>query len=579
MDVPISTYVPASCGDAGGAQVVFTGLGDFQPTSAPSETIALGSNGFSLAALPPQTREVVLGPVGDGGWAGTAFVPEAGSGLELLALPLNRACALSATVSLAGAGGTTLGMVDGTHALVVSGPLPPYLVDLGTGSVTLLQNLTLLQNGPQRPPQRAYASVTPFGGGALVAGGEAGTNIETQSTAVVYTPGPSGTSGTFGEPFTLPAGQRKKHGAVVLSNGSTLLVGGITDPLVTGRPGTLVPQIEEVTPPGNVTIVGSLKVPRTQPTVLALPTGDVFVGGGFDAAGTPVTTTEWFSGTDLSSPRATVDLCGAGTEQVFAATEEGAVLAVMGPRPATHGCSNVHLLTAAGDQQASPLSPPPAGLRIFQGPQASPAILTDTGAFRWNPWQAELVSMGAGAAGTAHATMAFVSASPGLALWLGDDNQLWTLRFDTRGPYATDFYHQQYLDTDSLDTAPDRLPSDASVDFQVATGARLANGGTVFLTDATYADLTASVTLPLGGGVDFVLRAPAGSEVTCAVSNVPAGGTAQLARSGTSIVVSVGIGPGQPCAGLLDQNARVAIGLRGPTDGGVSVVRALTVTR
>ena len=565
VDVPIGVYVPASCGDGLGARVTYTGLGDFQPMSAPTETAALGSKGFSLTALPAATREVVMGPVGDGApWAGAAAVPDRGN-LTLLALPMDRACSLSREVNLGGVGGTAIGMIDPAHALVVGGEIPPFIADLGTGIVTQLPSTAAT-------PFRAYATVTPFGSGALVAGGVDTTTLEALGNAVVYTPGPGGAVGTFGAPINLPANQRKKHGAVVLADGRTLLVGGVSDL------GTLVATIEALDPtqPTNVRAVATLVVPRVLPTVLLLPTGQIFIGGGFGRDGSPVTTIEWLSA-DLS-PAGTIDLCQAGTVQGFAPTEEGAVLAVMGPEAGSATCSNVHLVRPFVAEEAPILDPPPTRIQMFTGPEGSPVILTDRAALRWNPWTTTFTSLGAHAAGMSTPTTASVSASPGLALWLGEDSHLWALRFDTRGPFATDFDHPTYLDTDDLDTAPDRIPSDAGVTFSVRQGARLAAGATVFLTDATYETVTASVALPQGGEVVFVLRDVNGHELTCATSDVPPGGVAELSRNGGVVAAGMATRAPVPCTGSLDASVRVAIGLRGPA-GGASIVRALTVMR
>ena len=66
---------------------------------------------------------------------------------------------------------------------------------------------------------------------------------------------------------------------------------------------------------------------------------------------------------------------------------------------------------------------------------------------------------------------AVIAAAPGLALWLAEDSFLQVLRFDTRGPFATDFEPPSYLDTDDRYTSPDRLPG-TDVNFSVGTGAR-----------------------------------------------------------------------------------------------------------
>jgi len=566
VDVPVALYVPAACGDAGGASVVYTGLGDFPQPSQAAETVQLGSTGSPLAALPPATREIVLGPLTDAGpWAGEALVPDAGP-VSVLTLPQGRACPLSRPVNLAGDPGVAVGMLDPSHALLVGGDLPPFVIDLGHGSVTA--------TSAAMTPPRDGATVTPFGGGGLIAGGQDPTTGETQATAIVFTPGVGSGAGSFGSPIVLPAGQRKQHGAVTLVDGRTLLVGGVSDT------GAMVTTIEALDPahPGVVAAVaGTLRQPRVRPAVLALPTGQVFIGGGFAADGTPVASVEWLA-PDLTW-LGTAALCGAGTEQGFAATEGGAVLVVMGPAPATAACSNVHLALPTSILEAPPLAPPPLRVRLFPGPSASPVLVTDQATLRWNPWTTAFTPLGSNAAGLSLPTSAAWSASPGLALWLGEDSQVWALRFDTRGAYATDVGHGPYLVTDSLFTAPDRLPG-ADVSFSVQGGASLSGGASVWVTDATFVGVTASVVLPQGGAVDVVLRAPAGGELTCQAHGVPVLGTVEVVRTGASATVSVAGGSPVPCPGQLDPKARVAVGFRGPPPGGgTSTLREVTLLR
>jgi hypothetical protein len=568
VDVPIEVYVPASCGDAGGAQVTYTGLGDFPQLSPATETVALGSSGLTLTALPPATRQVVLAAVmGAGGWAGSALVPAAGP-VEMLTLPMDHACSLSRAVNLAGDPGTVIGMTDATHAMLIGGPFPPFIIDLGNGSIAQLEAALM--------PARDYSTITPFGAGALVAGGEDPMAGE-QSTAVVYTPGPNGAPGTFGTPIDFPDGQtREKHAAVALADGRVLLVGGVSGS------GELITAIDVLDPatPTNVTVLPApLHTPRTSPTVLALPNGEVFIGGGFDAEGAPVTSVEWLAA-DLSW-MTSLTLCNkADTEQGFAATEGGAVLAVMGPIAGTPSCSNVHLVLPSGIEDAPVLTPAPSKIRLFQGAEASPVLITDSAGFRWSPWSGAFTSLGPTAKGPSFPTSAFIAASSGLALWLGGDNNLWTLRFDTHGEYATDVAHGPYLQEDDMFTAPDRLPpSDVSFMPQKG-GAKLSNGATIWLTDATFAEVTASVVLPKGGAANVVLRDPSGNEVICAATGVATEGVVQVVRSGAAVQVSVGASAPTSCVGALDSNVRVSIGVRGPASGqGTSTVKSLSVTR
>ena len=113
--------------------MTYTGLGDFQPISPPTETVALGLDGFALTALPSATREIVVAPVSDAGSAGAALVPDAGS-VAMLVLPVDTACSLSGGTGLGDVPGTSAGMLDATHVLLVGGNIPPFVVDLGSAS-------------------------------------------------------------------------------------------------------------------------------------------------------------------------------------------------------------------------------------------------------------------------------------------------------------------------------------------------------------------------------------------------------------------------------------------------------------
>ena len=568
VDIPIVAYVPAGCGDAGSALVTYTALGDFPQATPAADSVMLGMPGFALTALPAATRQVLISPATlSGPWTGSALVPDAGA-IEVLTLPLDQACPLSTDVNLAAEPGASIGMMDTTHAMLMGGVLPPFVIDLGTGAIKQL-TATLT-------PPREYVTITPFGAGALIAGGEDATSGEAQDTATVYTPA-GASPGAFGSPIVLPSGQRMQHGAARLSDGRVLLVGGISD---TKNLVMAIDVLDPAKPTQPTTLAAQLHYGRVAPTVIALPNGEVFVGGGFDAQMKPVASAEWLAA-DLSSFQAQ-PLCGAAAEQGFAATEGGAVLAVMGT-PATPGCSNVQLLLSAGAVDAPALASTPLRVRLFQGAQASPVLLTDTesgtAALRWNPWTGEFTALGQFAAGLSLPTPTVLAPTPGLALWLGEDDNIWTLRFDTHGEYATDVAHGPYLVTDDMFTAPGALPG-ADVAFSVASGVMVSNGATVWVTDATFAEVTASVVLPVGGSAIVVLRDPSGKEVTCTATDAPPAATVQVIRTGSTVMATVGDAGAVPCAGTLDATVRVAIGVRGPASGqGTTSLRSLSVQR
>src|SRR5262249_44269600 len=120
---------------------------------------------------------------------------------------------------------------------------------------------------------------------ALVAGGVDYTGA-VLDTAEVYVPrttddGP----GDFDRTAVVELSSgRTNHGAVVLRNGSTLLVGGSS---ATG----LVPTMEAVDPKTRFSTTNGLTTlehPRASPTVLRLADGQILVAGGIDEANEPV---------------------------------------------------------------------------------------------------------------------------------------------------------------------------------------------------------------------------------------------------------------------------------------------------
>ncbi|HVR18851.1 MAG TPA: hypothetical protein VMS65_04130 [Polyangiaceae bacterium] len=162
---------------------------------------------------------------------------------------------------------------------------------------------------PSFPQARAFATVTPFGSGLLLAGGENPLNTdvegerEARQNAPVYDPL---NHGFDDNPIALELA-RTRHAAVVLESGETLLVGG-------GRPsgdGTtvIVEPFEVVSPEtrrSRIDGLVGLADGRLEPTALRLDNGNVLVGGGYTPTREPVATVEWFSpdGSSQVSPGA-----------------------------------------------------------------------------------------------------------------------------------------------------------------------------------------------------------------------------------------------------------------------------------
>jgi hypothetical protein len=330
--------------------------------------------------------------------------------------------------------------------------------------------------------------------------------------------------------------------------------------------------------------------------VFRLPTGKIFVGGGFDENGSPVPSVEWLDGDHLidgtSSVIPPVRLCMTAATQGFAPLEGGAVLAVFGAVPPAN-CSNVLVIRPDFTvDQAPPLSPPPSPpTLLFAGASSSPLLLTAAQAQRWNPWNGMWdPPLNPGAAPTESApTSAFVSADPGLALWLGSDSHVWGLRFDLRNTYSTDpATLPPLLYEDTIETAPDRLLPSPDIQFLSEQGLTLQDSASVFVTDATYADVTVGFTA--GEGTfrlilrdnDTGLEFEVGQEGSCFEEELPMDTPIRVVRQGANLSAGIsGTAPFTPTSCVIPQwleTARIAVGFRGPSSG-TSTIRAVSVDR
>ena len=209
---------------------------------------------------------------------------------------------------------------------------------------------------------RAFATVTPFGSKLLLAGGEDPLNFDgpaeqrqARQTAFVYDPAARGFE-TTNIPLELA---RTRHAAVELANGETLLVGGAR-PRGDGT-SVAVTAFEAVSPKtrrSRIDGLVGLANGRLTPTALRLDNGNVLVGGGYDPAGAPVETVEYFSpdGSSQVSPGAT--RCGVPFppcvtleprhHRAFVALPGGGALTVGGCAPASNQTPECERTCGAG---------------------------------------------------------------------------------------------------------------------------------------------------------------------------------------------------------------------------------------
>ena len=152
---------------------------------------------------------------------------------------------------------------------------------------------------PDVEPPRLGATVTPFGSGALVAGGESDNGI-VQNDAWVYSPSFGGFDAAH--PIALSE-YRAHHAAVLLADGRTALVGGSAD--AGGRMLLMtLDVIDPTTSSAGEHGVDTLITPRLDPVAVRLANGDFLVAGGTDTTGAPVTRLEWFKSDASARTRA-----------------------------------------------------------------------------------------------------------------------------------------------------------------------------------------------------------------------------------------------------------------------------------
>jgi hypothetical protein len=584
----VTTYVPKACAVPSTGYATYAALGDY-PATAPVTGHLLSATGTVLSEIDTQARELIVSATqGATTWQGLGPVPSSGD-VNVLVLPTLTSCAFSPSVEMRA--GSSFVPIGSEQALVVGGSPnaqpPTYVVHLDTGAV---QGAT-----PGLQTARTLASVTPFGQGALVAGG-VGSDMTVLNSAEIY----SVTAGGFGSSPLILAEPRSEQGAAVLADGRTLLVGGVSTDDVTALHSIVI-----VDPAGlTVTAAGAqLQVARKDPTVLRLADGEILVAGGLDSSGAPVGTLEWFT-PDASAPSTIKPfLLVPGSARSYVALQQGGALAVIAPpSSAPADFQNVWLIDSAG--VVSPATSIEGSLTrpiLFGGAGGAPVLWTGD---RWLVWQPWLGSFGA--LGVVDITPANIgdsatcSPDPGLAMWL--DATTFNpvgLRFDTRNPYST--LASPFLAAGSdnpnltpTDLAPDGLPGTGSVDYDAGSSTlRLAAGASVFVTDRTYADVSITVTSAANQLPVLVLRDDAGDELDVGAAACTAGCTAcplpvalassdslQVQRQGAAVTFSGASGTTGTCpAASFLATARLSIGVRGAQASLPSMVRGLEVTR
>jgi hypothetical protein len=608
----IRVNATSACQPQASDLATLTAGGDFPADPSPP-TVTVSAVGLPLA-LEPATRGLVVNTVSSGSPASFWGVTEMPSTGDVDVLVWSTLGPCKVTTPAVAVQGESLGLIDGRHALLNAGDELPFLFDLSTGHNVRLTK----EEAPQA--SRTLATITSFGPGrALLAGGvqnASGVSV-VRGDAEVFTLGADGSSGSFVSTVLL-AQPRAQAGALVLPDGDTLLVGGLLTaaPIVLNSTMELVSPTQEGTP---MALGVTLQTARTSPTVMRLTDGQIFVGGGFDATGQPVSTGEWFD-SGLTTPLGTTDLAppmmGGGdggvtttpTQYLYAPLEGGAVLAVI----AGAGGNNVVVLPAC-DASSTPCSTHEPGVALMSmqplgtnavllpGANGAPVLWTGTSWMRFDAWAAGFTAIAAPADGGTTAPgpsgLASLAADPGLAVWVAGDGSLYGLRYDTRGPFVNDTL------IGTLNTAPDHVNSPALVTRPSAgwqlhgvPGLSVANGAKVFLTDATFEDVRVSATM-LDAWAGVIFRDETGCEydigtpsttssgscspVPCPFPDFGAMGAASVLVQRTGAHVSYTInppdGPTTQCADPgFGASARLSVGIYGPD---ASVLNLLEIVR
>lgn len=562
----VTLHAPLSCAPGAAAFGLYYPYGDFQPPPAP--TLALASVGATLDGMPDDTQELIV-QVTDatgGAWRAHSLLPASGN-VDLLLLADESPCVLTDTIDART--NAAMGAVDATHVLIAggnaNGAVPTTaLVDLSVGTTRALAVGLLVP--------RAQATVTPWAGGAVVAGGERPTTGETLASAEVFASG----AGDFdGQVITLSE-PRARHGAVVMTNGETLLVGGV------GTGGAVLGSMEIVdasTHRAQTTTLAALAVPRANPQVMRLASGEILVAGGVDASGTPVSTLEWFAGDATSASRATQQLV-ASSNEAFIPLDAGGALAVIAPDTPTAGFQNVWVISADGGLEAATAIEGALTLpQMFAGAGEAPALWTGDRWLVWQPWRGAFTEATAfGSSGPSGDPTA--SPESGLGVWI-DGSTVYALRFGASGPYVSPTV--PLLASDTSFTAPDRLADTgpaSAVLFDPTTGLSLTLGASVFVTDATFASFALDAQTPGASPPAVVLRDSSGHETVLDTTACPVapGATLHVERDGDTMRASTG-GSLVTCHAAPASGARVSIGVRGQSSTAPSIVRSLAITR
>jgi hypothetical protein len=621
VDRGVFIYSPQACPvSKSEAFAVIYGSGDFDPSDQKPAvaSLFLRDDGAVFSDLPPATRALLVdvSHLSNGSaWRGVGAVPNSGP-VDVLVWPNDEVCSLTRSVESRNdptERDTTLAVLGRTF-MVTGGLQAPgaavphtYVGDLSTGMLEAAENSTL--------EPRAFATVTPFAapgeGGdampALVAGGQDPEKenpsdpldiptkepFEVADTAEVYRPDPSapGSIGRFHREDPLDTIRlsvpRTQHGAVVLSDGRTLLVGG------RGVGGGVLDQIEAIDPVDRESHREgfiSLAHARARPDVIRLANGEVLVYGGVGIDGRTLGSFEWLDRQGIRLPRQTPDLVP-GLEHGIVPLAAGGALVVIKPVDPNGAFPTVWVVSAEGTlEPAIPLDPKELlHVHLFRGAGGAPVLFTGKprGWWRWDPWFGVFQRiLDAPIDGPRSDVIA--NGDDGLALWFEERGgtagmYVQGYRFDAKTEYA-ELPPMLAGEPSPAYLAPDRLANrpGSSITYDPAVGLLVGPGASAFLTDVTYADFTVDVDV-VQAAPEIVLRQESGVELAVGGAECAFGQNAQktlhVERRRGTVTVRADDQDARECGTKLPDGARVSVGVRGASGVNVSGAKNLRVRR
>jgi hypothetical protein len=509
-------YVPACRPSAESAPALLEliALGDFDRDN--DSVVILDSDASSRGLeLPPGTRAAQLESLGDGAYWGSGTL-DAQNRLPIVLWPRNRACALARVDGLSpgDAGEWLLGGSDRLQTLLAIGPLgagsslEALRVDLADAASAPLSRELIPRVARER------GALSELGDSLLLSGGIDVQSGRLTASAERYDP----SLGRFSSESIALAGPRARHAAISLPSGSSLLIGGESEPgralgsvEVLGAESPRVPRVFEL-----------LATPRIAPRAVLLGQTRILVGGGYvlgpDQLKQPIATVEFLSSDFTDVAERPISLEPAALDRAFVALAAGAALAVGGcvPQadsvecvPCEGGCvsRDVWWIDPRGEPRViEPLSAElaVAAPRLVPGAGGRPWLLAGGHLGRFDPWLGRFERIDLGRAPPSALLGEPMAIRPGLFAWLeadADGVELVGFHHSQRGPYAQDVAPLLIGSAEGL--VPHQPPGvgadTGQLTYAAATGLELAGAAAVVsVADSEYAAFTLELRLAAG---------------------------------------------------------------------------------